>query len=399
MHVHSLYLLRQPLSGSIHVLPSSFALPSVHHRLHYSTQICRFRHSLLPYRRRSAHRLTPDISSIHDSLPLSPHLVPHFPLEAYFTSGAYSKPNPVPNPSTASKQAQPSTNMSSAVATGSLAEHRAQASLDVLPAELQNTIMEEKFAQIKQQRQDARTVLHEAKQRTRNQQTDQQILLLMQADERLAALLSQAADSMRALLPPVAHTDPSVTTPASPAADSTPAHGAKAFEDKAQQWFSILNEVQYSLRSVVRYLRQAQLSPITPPVGPDARLSGRAGSAGRGHNLSLLEAFTDIAGLPGGTTFKLQPLHTTTPSAPSASSSLSTILPESNLSLQALRERQSNWKTLSGSLHQIHQSMIDSTADGSFKTSPELSLLENIKNGCSCDRILIDALVNTNNVA
>ncbi len=53
----------------------------------------------------------------------------------------------------------------------------------MLPAELQNTFMEQKFAQIKEQRQDARNVLREAKQLqpTRNQQSVQQILLLMQA--------------------------------------------------------------------------------------------------------------------------------------------------------------------------------------------------------------------------
>ncbi|GAC94962.1 potential regulator of salt tolerance [Pseudozyma hubeiensis SY62] len=281
----------------------------------------------------------------------------------------------------------------------SVHQQRGEDSLDVLPAELQDTIMEKKFAQIKQQRQDARNVLREAKQRTRNRQTDQQILLLMQADERLAALLAQAADSMRALLPPVAATEADA---AAVATDTSAQHGAKAFEDKAQQWFSILNEVQYSLRSAVRYLRQAQLSPLTPPVGPDARSLGRAGSAGRGHNLSLLEVFSDIGGLHGGTTFKLPPLdHSASSSsgASSRSSSFSTVLPESSLSLQALRERESNWKALSGSLQQIHQSMTDASVDGTSKLSPELSLLESIRNGCSSDRILIDALVNTNHMA
>ncbi|KAJ9476316.1 Mediator of RNA polymerase II transcription subunit 11 [Pseudozyma hubeiensis] len=279
-------------------------------------------------------------------------------------------------------------------------QERGYDSLDVLPAELQDTIMEKKFAQIKQQRQDARNVLREAKQRTRNQQTDQQILLLMQADERLAALLAQAADSMRALLPPVAATDADAGAAATD--NSSAQHGAKAFEDKAQQWFTILNEVQYSLRSAVRYLRQAQLSPLTPPVGPDARSTGRAGSAGRGHNLSLLEVFSDIGGLHGGTTFKLPPLDNSASSSSgpsSRSSSFSTALPESSLSLQALRERERNWKALSGSLQQIHQSMTDTSVDGTSKLSPELSLLESIRNGCSSDRILIDALVNTNNMA
>lgn len=273
-----------------------------------------------------------------------------------------------------------------------------ESSLDVLPAELQNTIMEQKFAQIKEQRQDARNVLREAKQRTRNQQTDQQILLLVQADERLAALLSQAADSMRALLP--------VTPPASPDTvplapidiDASSKRGAKAFEEKAQQWFSILNEVQYSLRSAVRYLREAQLSPLTPPAGVDARARGRAGSTSRGHNLSLLEVFADISGLEGAT-FKLPPADTRSSSSSSTRATTPTSMtfpPEASLSLQALRERQRNWKALSSSLQQIHHSMNDTT---SKTPTPELSLLENIKSGCSSDRILIDALINGNGMA
>lgn len=260
-------------------------------------------------------------------------------------------------------------------------------SLDVLPFKLQNTILEGKFAQIREQRQEARNVLREAKQRTCNQQTDQQILLLMQADERLALLLSQAADSMRALLPV---TPPAVDAVQSASDSTTPTHGAKAFEDKAQQWFSVLNEVQYSLRSAVRYLRNAQLSPLTPPAAPEARLSGKAGSAGRGHSLSLLDAFADLSGVDG-TTFKLPPVPETASTVPAPLSTL----PEANLSLQALRERQRNWKALSGSLQQIH----DSLTDTAVKTPVELSLLETIRNGCSSDKVLIDALVNTNSMA
>ncbi|TKY86504.1 hypothetical protein EX895_004653 [Sporisorium graminicola] len=284
--------------------------------------------------------------------------------------------------------------MASSASTSSLPFSQGDASLDVLPAELQNTVLEGKFAQIRQQRQEARTVLREAKQRTRNQQTDQQILLLMQADERLAALLSQAADSMRALLPVNQTTLASYTDDVGAAvtnsghSTSTSSHGPKAFEEKAQQWFSILNEVQYSLRSAVRFLREAQLAPLTPPAAPEARSTGRAGSASRGHNLSLLEAFVDIGSLEG-TTFKLPPADPTAPTSSPFSN-----LPESNLSLQALRERHHNWQALSSSLQQINQSMTENKT-GNFTPSPELSLLESIKNGCSSDRILLDALVNT----
>lgn len=275
---------------------------------------------------------------------------------------------------------------------------------DMLPSELQNTIVEKKFAQIRAQRQDAQNVLREAKQRTRNQQTDQQILLLMQADERLASLLSQAADSMRALLPV---TPPAVDTvqltPAAPETDTEPGTGAKAFEQRAQQWFSILNEVQYSLRSAVRYLQDAQLSPLTAPATASARTTGKAGSTARGHNLSLLEAFVDLSGLDG-TTFKLPPANPSTPSTRGGNTPLEG-LPESNLSLQALREREKNWKALSGSLQQIKQSMKENPADGGAvrggNAAPlEVSLLESIRNGgCSSDRILLDALVNTGNMA
>lgn len=277
--------------------------------------------------------------------------------------------------------------MSTTTVTNSGADHyRGESSLDVLPPELQDTIMEKKFAQIRQQRQEARNVLREAKQRTRNQQTDQQILLLMQADERLASLLSQAADSMRALLPVTPPAIDTVQLSSASSSSSSSSHGAKAFEDRAQQWFSILNEVQYSLRSAVRYLRDAQLSPLTPSAAPDARQTGKAGSAGRGHNLSLLEAFVDLSALDGPT-FKLPPATNTPATALSS-------LPEASLSLQALRERDRNWKALSGSLQQIHQSM----AESATKSPVELSLLESIRNGCSSDRVLIDALVNTNNM-
>ncbi|CCF48510.1 hypothetical protein NDA14_004004 [Ustilago hordei] len=278
---------------------------------------------------------------------------------------------------------------------------------DMLLSDLQNTIMEKKFAQIRAQRQDAQNVLHEAKQRTRNQQTDQQILLLMQADERLASLLPQAADSMRALLRVTPSAlDAVQLTAAEPETDAEPAKGAKAFEQRAQQWFSILNEVQYSLRSAVRYLRDAQLSPLTAPATASARTTGKAGSTARGHNLSLLDAFVDLSGLDG-TTFKLPPAN------PSSSSSRSSTmgsnaplegLPESNLSLQALRERERNWKALSGSLQQIKQSTKENpgspNASKVLATPFEVPLLESIRNaGCSSDRILLDALVNTGNMA
>lgn len=258
------------------------------------------------------------------------------------------------------------------MASSSSSPRQPSPTLDVLPLSLQNTIMQPKFDQIARQRREARTVLRAAQHRARNTETDQQILLLMQADERLASLLSQAADSMCALLP--------VDSPSVPKEGGG---GAKAFEEKAQQWFLILNEVQYSLRSAVRFLREAQLSPLTPPAQPEARSTGRAGSAARGHSLSLLEAFVDLGGLEG-TTFKLPP-------ADGAAASPAN-LPEANLSLQALRERHRNWKALSGSLQQISQQQ-------KAQASPELSLLESIRNGCSSDRILIDALVNTNGMA
>lgn len=279
--------------------------------------------------------------------------------------------------------------------------------LDLLPSELQDTIMEQKFAQIREQRREAHHVLREAKQRTRNQQTDQQILMLMQTDERLASLLSQAADSMRALLPvkppspDTVRLAPSDATSASASSSSAsePTHGAKAFEVKAQQWFSILNEVQYSLRSAVRYLRDSNLAPLTPPAGAEARLSGNAGSAARAHNLSLLDAFVDLAGIDGPT-FKLPPVAPASTSSGSASP-----LSEPVLSVHALRERDRNWKALSSSLQHMHNQSNLATAPSPAHTAPraspsiELSLLESIRNGCSSDRILIDALVNTNSMA
>ncbi|PWY99857.1 hypothetical protein BCV70DRAFT_227092 [Testicularia cyperi] len=257
--------------------------------------------------------------------------------------------------------------------------------------------LEEKFAQIQAQRREAHAVRREAEQKRRNQQTDQQILLLMQTDERLASLLTQAADSMCALLP---------SSPDLPGDDLLPSgasRGAKAFENRAQQWFSLLSEVQYSLRTAVRHLRDAQLAPLTAPVGPEARQLGRAGSIGRGHSMSLLDAFVDMSGIDGKT-FKLPPA-TSSPDSISTTRVPLTPLPESQLSLQALRERERNWKELSRSLEEVTLSSAKGARSGSGSTSAllspsaasDLAVIDAIVKG-ETDKLLIDALVNTNSL-
>ncbi|GAC71578.1 hypothetical protein PANT_4c00011 [Moesziomyces antarcticus T-34] len=191
-------------------------------------------------------------------------------------------------------------NMSSSAAVASAHDP----ALDLLPSELQDTIMEQKFAQIREQRREAHHVLREAKQRTRNQQTDQQILMLMQTDERLASLLSQAADSMRALLPvkppspDTVRLAPSDATSASASSSSAsePTKGAKAFEVKAQQWFSILNEVQYSLRSApagsssglfdLDWHEPSAAAAATSPTSP----TGSSGARAKNDIMSLFSA-------------------------------------------------------------------------------------------------------------
>lgn len=225
--------------------------------------------------------------------------------------------------------------------------------------------IELKFAKIKALRREAHAVRRDAEQKRRNKETDQQILLLMQTDERLALLLSEAADSLRSLLPARANEE----------VESS--HGAKAFEVKAQQWFSILNEVQYSLRTAVRYLRDSQLAPLTAPCGPEARQSGLAGSAGQGHSISLLEAFVDMSSTDENAV-----------RTPSSTSPLIT-LPESQLSLPALRERDRNWKELSRSLEEIVE-----TYSNKGSQARDDSTLNGLANGSGSDRLLLEALFN-----
>lgn len=225
--------------------------------------------------------------------------------------------------------------------------------------------IERKFAKIKALRREAYAVRRDSEQKQRNKETDQQILLLMQTDERLASLLSEAADSMRALLPASDQ-------------EAGPSHGAKAFESKAQQWFSVLNEVQYSLRTAVRHLRDSQLAPLTAPCGPEARQSGLAGSAGQGHSISLFEAFVDMSSAEA--------------TASNVSSSISPLnsFSEAQLSLPALRERDRNWKELSRSLEEIVKTY---THSGSSK--PDISALSALVKQISSDKVLLEALLNT----
>lgn len=233
--------------------------------------------------------------------------------------------------------------------------------------EQQQELIDRKFAQIKALRRQAHATRLDAEQKQRNQETDQQILLLMQTDERLASLLSEAAASMRALLPGAVEDQISGVT-----------QGAKIFEAKAQQWFAALNEVQYSLRSAVRQLRDSQLAPLTTPCGPEARLSGLAGSAGQGQSVSLLETFVDLSstddGPQGKTALTLNPLST---------------LPETRLSLQALREHDRNWKELSRSLQELVQ-----TYPTSAVQSDHITLANALTDGTDSSKLLLEALFN-----
>ncbi|EPQ29404.1 uncharacterized protein PFL1_03159 [Pseudozyma flocculosa PF-1] len=274
-------------------------------------------------------------------------------------------------------------------------------SADSLHVRMQKQRIEDKFNQVQKDRRAAHALRVELEQKRSNTKTDEQIMLLMQTDERLAVLLSQAAESMCALLPPGSETlgEPSTSSSA------LPAHGAKAFEIRAQNWFTILNEVQFTMRSAMRHLREAQLAPLSLPVGSEARATGLAGSAGQGHSLSLMDAFVDMSGSDGAT-FRLPPA----PSHDVRRAMLPAL--EKSLSIHALREKDRNWKNLSQSLEEVEKSLgstvSEPTAAPAADSSPsrsaspakamfdEPAMVEALRRGAKTDKLLLQALLNAN---
>ncbi|PWN47673.1 hypothetical protein IE53DRAFT_236112 [Violaceomyces palustris] len=258
--------------------------------------------------------------------------------------------------------------------------------------------IEEKFAQVQRDRNDARAVRREMQRKERNEKADEQIMLLMQCDERLASLLSQAAESMIALLPPSVTSDLNSDL----INKAEPSYGAKAFEARAQRWFAILNDVQLVLRSAVRHLRDSHLTPLSVPVGPQSRNSGLAGSANKGHTLSLLNAFVDGPEFKCGDLAGSAPVEsasgTNLESRSSGSSGPSSSFDklDSSLSLSALRAKNRNWKELANSLESLSASMAteqrpDAAPSYGGSTLDVKSMLEGAGNS---DKLLIEALVN-----
>ncbi|KAN0064665.1 hypothetical protein ACQY0O_002295 [Thecaphora frezii] len=275
-----------------------------------------------------------------------------------------------------------------------------------LQIRMQKQRIESKFSQVRRDRKAAHALRLELEQTRTNKKTDEQIMLLMQADERLAVLLSQAAESMCALLPPNMAVE-GEAGPSSSSATDAPAYGAKAFEIRAQGWFAILNEVQYTLRSAMRHLREAQLAPLTAPVGPEARSTGLAGSADQGHSLSLMDAFVDMSGSDGAT-FKLPPMPRDSPRR--------SVLPalDKALSIHALREKDRNWKNLSQSLQEVKQSLDDgSPHSGAAASSPasarqpeqaktasqDEAIVDALRQGANTDKLLLQALLNASGLS
>ncbi|KDN51420.1 hypothetical protein K437DRAFT_51346 [Tilletiaria anomala UBC 951] len=167
----------------------------------------------------------------------------------------------------------------------------------------------------------------------RDAKTDRMIDRLKKGDEQLANLLSQAADSLSALLPrrhsSAVGIDPGLTNDPNDLDEAD----ADEFEKKAQDWFTGLNEVQTNMRAAVHHLRRSKLPPLTPNASSVSQASGQLGSAERGDSLRLLDQVAQ-----GGSS--------------SRDTSLST--EEESLSVSALRLEEQGWKGLSKALGEIH---------------------------------------------
>lgn len=177
------------------------------------------------------------------------------------------------------------------------------------------------------------------------------LMSLFPSLQSIADLLSQAADCLEALV---------TITSNEPSKLSANDNQKKFIEERAQDWFANLHDVQMGLRSAVKNLRKAQVSPILHDAS--SKFSSQStffmgnGSASRGHSLStlaqddsvkngnlspgLMKAFVDVG--PKG------PEISSTPSSSSRS-----LQNEAKLSLSALRLQDAAWKQLAGSLQDL----------------------------------------------
>jgi hypothetical protein len=121
--------------------------------------------------------------------------------------------------------------------------------------------------------------------RSRNSKVERLIRRLDDCDANISSLLSQAADCLETLVDTAMHSGPSSSRQL--------AHNEKTlvvFENRAQEWFATLHDVQLGLRSATKNLHKARQAPLAIDVseqGNNRISNAQLGSAGRGHSLSF----------------------------------------------------------------------------------------------------------------
>jgi hypothetical protein len=131
------------------------------------------------------------------------------------------------------------------------------------------------------------------------------------------------------------------------------------FEARAQDWFGSLHDVQMGLRSAVKNLRKAQVTPVAHDASSKKSASSTSisGSASRGHNLALLSSPSQEG--PGSATMTpsssrlLRAFVDVEQDSSAVQFSLTQLGEESKLSLSALRLQESSWKDLANSLEEL----------------------------------------------
>lgn len=183
--------------------------------------------------------------------------------------------------------------------------------------------------------------------------------------QQLVALLAHAGDTLASLVPGDGSSVPEADT--------------DVFEEKAQQWFVTLNEVQTVLKTAIFQLRQANAMPLTANLSSEARASGFLGAAD--------EAPVDLALLRHALTTAPAPLSNgATATSPPDADLTRLISPEDAvLSLNALRLEAQTWTDLAAALRDVIH-LTSSGGDASDQPFSELAHAE-------ADRRLIDALI------
>ena len=120
--------------------------------------------------------------------------------------------------------------------------------------------------------------------------------------------------------------------------------------------------------------------------------------------MSLMEAFVDTSG-SDGTVFKLPPLPRKTPATLSLPQS------ETSLSLSALRRKEKNWQSISQSLEEVEKTLAQDevkaeagqasnlTDSALLEKKTEHEIVDAIRTGANTDKLLLQALLQTNGLA